>query len=98
MADTSRIVRPIVFVICIGATALGLNNVFGDNREVVSQAEKVACGDKQGCIARMTRGSRSPIGQSFSFQTDVKKQEVVDVDCRRSAYLLGEWSCGLESK
>jgi hypothetical protein len=97
VAEARRIVRPIVLFICIGATALGFNNVFSDNSDVIAQASKVACGTAESCAAHMTRGSRNPIGQSFSFQTDVKKQSTVDVKCRRSAFLLGDWSCELET-
>lgn len=93
MADTSRIVRPLVAALCIGVTALGLYNVYGDNTEVLAQAEKVACEGRDSCTGRMTRMSRTPIGQSFTFQTDVKPPTLVDVDCNRSAYLVGEWSC-----
>ena len=93
MAETSRIVRPIVAVLCIGISVLGLINVYGDNKDVLAMAEKVACAERSQCTGRMTRLSRTPIGQSFTFQVDVKPQTTVDVDCNRSAYLLGAWSC-----
>ena len=93
MAEASRIVRPLVAILCIGVTALGLINVYGDNTEVLAQAERLACEGRQQCTGRMTRMSRTPIGQSFTFQTDVKPPTLVEVDCNRSAYLFGEWSC-----
>ena len=93
MAEASRIVRPVIAVLCIGVTTLGLINVYGDNREVVAMAEKVACAERSQCTGRMTRMSRTPIGTSFTYQVDVKPQTTVDVDCNRSAYLLGEWAC-----
>jgi hypothetical protein len=93
MAEASRIVRPVIAAVCIGVTVLGLINVYGDNREVVAMAEKVACAERSQCTARMTRMSRNPIGTSFTYQVDVKPQTTVDVDCNRSAYLVGEWAC-----
>jgi hypothetical protein len=93
MAETGRIVRPLVLALCIGVTVLGLINVYGDNAQVVAMAEKTACGDRAQCTGRMTRMSRTPIGNSFTFQVDVKPPATVDVDCNRSAYLLGDWSC-----
>jgi hypothetical protein len=91
--DKARIVRPVVFGLCVAVTVLGLINVYGDNREVVDMAQQSACAERSQCTARMTRMSRNPIGTSFTFQVDVKPQTTVDVDCNRSAYLLGDWSC-----
>jgi hypothetical protein len=93
MADTARVVRPLVFGLCVAVTVLGLINVYGDNKQVVEMAQNRACAERSQCTARMTQMSRNPIGTSFTFQVDVKPQTTVDVDCKRSAYLLGEWSC-----
>jgi hypothetical protein len=93
MAEAGRIARPVILLLCIGVSTLGLINVYGDNKDVVAMAEKIACAERPQCTARMTRMSRTPIGQSFTFQVDVKPVATVDVDCNRSAYLLGAWSC-----
>jgi hypothetical protein len=93
MAESSRFTRPLVLGLCIGVTVLGLINVYGDNVEIVAMAEKVACAERSQCTARMTRMSRNPIGTSFTYQVDVKPQTTVDVECKRTAYLLGDWSC-----
>ena len=98
MSEKGRIVRPLVAVLCIGITVLGLINVYGDNAPIVAMAEKVACAERTQCTARMTKMSRTPIGTSLSFQVDVKPQTVVDVDCNRSYYLLNEWACKRDGK
>jgi hypothetical protein len=94
MADAKSIARAILPIVLFGATALGLYNVFSDNSEVRAKAEAAACG-KPGCTVRMTRMSRNPIGQSFTFQVD-DKQGTADVDCKLSLFLLGDWSCARE--
>ncbi len=93
MAEASRIVKPAVAVVLIGASVLGLINVYGDKQLVVALGEKAACADRANCMARMTQMSRTPIGTSFTFQIDAKPVTTVDVDCNKSAYLFGEWKC-----
>jgi hypothetical protein len=83
-------VRPLVFVICLAVTAAGLVNVYGDNSEVQSSAEREACGG-QNCTPRLLRMERSPFRQAFSFQTD--RDSTVDVSCKREYVLLGEYGC-----
>lgn len=91
-------VRPLISVLLIGVTITGFINVFSDNSEVIALAETAACG-KPKCTYQMTRTSRNPIMQSFTFQTvlterrNINQQTTVDVDCHRSLYLVGEYSC-----
>ena len=92
MAESKRVIRPIISALIIGATALGLYNVFSDNSDVVSLAESVACG-KENCSVQMTRQERNPFAQSFAFQTSLKNESTVEVRCVRSLYLLGEYDC-----
>ncbi len=87
-----RFVRPIISVILLGATALGLINTFSDNKDVIAMAEVTACG-KPSCSVQMTREARSPFAQSFSFQTDRAPQKVANVECRRAYVLLGAYAC-----
>lgn len=95
MADAKRLVRPAISVVLLGATALGLMNTFGDNREVVAMAEKAACG-KDGCAVQMVREARNPFAQSYSFQLDRETQKVAHVSCRRAWVLLGPYACAPE--
>lgn len=92
MAEARRIIRPIFSILVIGATALGLLNVLGDNSEVITEAHNVACGD-QTCKAQMTRLSRNPFWQEFTFATNIKAQNTVSVTCHRTYYLLGPYQC-----
>lgn len=91
-------IRPLVAVVCLGATALGLNNTYGDNSEVVRLAQKAACG-REGCSVTTTRESRSAFSQEFTFQTRLvekgtsPKDASVDVKCQRAYYLLGSYTC-----
>jgi hypothetical protein len=100
MAEGRSIARPIIAIVCIGVTVFGLINVYGDNADVVAQAESVACGAPS-CSVQMTRMSRSPITQSFTFQINPKQQassmvagsSTTDVECTREYFLLGEYQC-----
>jgi len=99
VAAAKTLARPVITVVLLGATALGLINVYGDNRDVVKQAERVACGSEQ-CSANMTRMERNPISQNFSFQTKLRKAQSsksVDVSCRRTAWLFGDYVCQVDS-
>ncbi len=93
MAEASRIVKPVVAVVLIGASVLGLINVYGDKELVVGLGEKAACAERPQCTGRMTQMSRTPIGTSLQFQVDAKPVTTVDVDCNKSFYLFGEWKC-----
>ena len=92
MADSKRIIRPLISLLIIAATALGLVNVYADNAAVIQLAEQTACGDRN-CAVTMTHQERNPFTQSFTFQTDLKTQTTAEVSCHRSLYLLGEYSC-----
>jgi hypothetical protein len=93
-----NILRPVVAILCIGVTVAGLNNVYGDNAGVLVKAETAACG-KPHCSVQMTRMSRNPIAQNFTFQVKTPAQggtargSTVDVDCQRSWWLVGDYSC-----
>ena len=95
MAERS-FVRSLSSVLLLGGTGLGLYNVYADNTELKAQAEKVACGDRP-CKASITRESRSPLSQTFTYQTELsgksRRSASVDVECKRAYILLGEYSC-----
>jgi hypothetical protein len=96
-----RILRSGFSVVLIVATILGLINVYGDNSETKLLAERTACGDDN-CATAMTRMERNPISQSFTFQTGVKQPNqgarTVEVTCRRSAWLLGDYECAIDEQ
>jgi hypothetical protein len=89
--------RVISILLLIG-TAIGLYNVYSDNADVKALAEKTACGERA-CAAKLTRESRTPLGQSFTYQTrlvragTIDRSASVDVDCQRAFYLVGEYRC-----
>src|SRR5262245_34174635 len=89
--EAGKIIRPVVFVLCIGVTVLGFINVYGNNATAKSEAEFAACG-RHNCAIKMTQNSRNPIGQSFEFQID-HSQNTATVDCSRAFLLLGDWKC-----
>ncbi len=104
MSEKTRFVRPLISVVLIGASVLGLMNVYSDNTDVVRQAEQVACDKSPDCTARLTRVDRSPISQSFSFalsyelkggKRDSTRPKDRGVKCSRAFFLLGEYSCNL---
>jgi len=89
--------RPLLTLLLIGLTALGLVNVYGDSGEVVALAQKVACHGTD-CPTRTTRIERTPFGHEYDLaasRQDGKKAESVSVtiSCKRQYVLLGDWSC-----
>jgi hypothetical protein len=87
------LLRRSVSVICLGASALVLYNLYGDNSETVRLAETVACG--KSCV-RTLRAERSAFSQSFVFQTSVQAQASQAVRCERAYWLVGPYSCAPE--
>lgn len=98
MAEGRSAIRSISSVLLLGGTALGLYNVYSDNADVKTLAEKTACGERP-CTAKITRESRSPLAQNFTYQTELTEKgkpqrgASVDVECKRAYYLLGEYAC-----
>lgn len=72
------------------ATILALYNVYGDNTELLARAERLACGTR--CV-RLLRAQRTPIEQSFTFQTSLQPARTLDVNCRRALLLVGDYAC-----
>jgi hypothetical protein len=96
------LVRVGFMVVCLAATALGLNNTYGDDTVVKALAEKTACGGAQ-CSVKILRENRSAFTQSFSYQTSLvesgksDRNATADVECQRAFYLLGDYACSLTS-
>lgn len=101
MAEKSGLARAVVMAICLGATALGLANTYGDNAEVLAKAQRAACGGAT-CSYEKLREERSPFSQSFTFQVKLTERgkergATADVECRRAYALVGEYGCKLTS-
>lgn len=98
MADSKNTLRSLLSLSLLGATALGLYNVYSDNSDVKELAQRTACADRP-CVPKILNISRSPIAQTFTIQTDLVEKgkpargASVDVNCRRAAYLFGAYSC-----
>ena len=97
-----KIFRPLFALICLGGTALGLNNTYGDNTEVKVLAERTACG-KPSCSVKTLHEGRSAFKQSFGYQTALvekghtDRSASVDVECERQYALVGEYHCAIVS-
>jgi hypothetical protein len=88
--------RPLFMALCVGVTAAGLLNVYGDNADVIGRAQTVACGSP-GCAVTMTSMTRSPLAQEFTFQTRLTAKGASPVEvaiaCRREFVLVGDYRC-----
>lgn len=101
MAERSALSRAVVVAICLGVTALGLANTYGDNADVVTLAQRAACGSGS-CSYQKLREERSPLSQAFTFQVRLtekghEKNATADVECRRAYVLVGDYACRLTS-
>ena len=100
--EARSLVRPVIALVCLGATALGLLNTYGDDSEVKALAEKTACGAPS-CSVKLLHESRSAFSQGFGFQTALSekgkpsKSASVDVECKRKQLLLGDYECVVTS-
>jgi hypothetical protein len=98
MSGSRGVLRSVGSVVLLVATALGLYNVYSDDSDVQALAKKVACADRP-CEAKLARQSRSPLSESFTFETELTdkarphRSASVDVECRRALYLIGEYTC-----
>jgi hypothetical protein len=101
MAERSAATRAVVMAICLGVTALGLNNVYGGEPEIIRLGERAACGSPE-CTFNMLMKDRSPISTKFTFQVKTvekgrERGATADVECKRSYMLVGEYSCAMTS-
>ena len=98
----SPLPRFLFLALCLGVTALGAINTYGDNSSVLAAAKVAACGAGAECSFQLLRQERSPFAQRFGFQVsqNVKGREKTasaDVECSREYVLLGEYHCKLTS-
>jgi hypothetical protein len=97
MAERSGLSRALVTAFFLGVTALGLANTYGDNSEIVTKAQRAACGSGA-CSYEKLREERSPLSQTFTFQVKLTERgkergATADVECRRAYVLVGEYAC-----
>jgi hypothetical protein len=81
----------VVSALLLLATVIAVYNVYGDNRELLKHAEGLACG-KAPCV-RLLRAERTPVKQSFTFQTSLKPPKTREVSCERAFLLVGSFDC-----
>ena len=84
-------IRKALSALLLIATMLAVYNVYGDNAELVKAAESLACGSAP-CV-RLLRAERTPVKQSFTFQTSLSPPETRDVSCQRELFLVGSFAC-----
>lgn len=92
MASGGGVVRIVIPLACLALTVAGLNNVYGDASEVEKLAEQTACG-AENCSVTKVEMARSPFSQKYVYQTSLKGQTTVSVECSREFVFVGEYSC-----
>ncbi len=95
--EGKTLLRVFIFVVCIGATALGYRNSNGDNTDAIATATHAACGSDD-CSASLGQQSRGSFGHEYSFQVErtvagKKSSQQVIVSCEREMVLIGDWRC-----
>jgi hypothetical protein len=91
-------IRPLISVLLVALTVLGLMNVYADNEEELRLAAEVACGPKL-CDTHLVQLQRSVLAQTFTFQTSPKdrktesESQVVTVECKRELIFAGGYVC-----
>ena len=83
-----QVLRSAFSLLLIVLSVLGLINVYSDNTEVVALGARSAC---DACDATLVQSGRSPVSQSFTFQTGPGK--LVLVECKREFYFFGGYTC-----
>lgn len=90
-------IRPLISVSLIVLTVLGLNNVYGDNADVQSRAEELACGSAANCSTNLVQLERTVLAQTFTFQVRGSQAPGVGstatVRCQREFIFAGGYSC-----
>lgn len=89
-------IRPLISVLLITLTVLGLHNVYADNAEVQKRAEEIACGGET-CSARLVQLERTVLAQTFTFDTRPSEPRASSrtsvVKCQREFVFAGGYRC-----
>lgn len=91
-----RKARYLLAVLLVVVTSwMAYDNVLSDEAPITKLAEDAAC-KVQKCTEQhgMTRMSRNPIGQSFTFAW--KNNKTVSLWCHREFYVVGTRACAVE--
>ena len=99
MSEGNSSLRSLFSIALLGATGLGLYNVYGDPSDVERRAGLAGCGGQQ-CPFNINQASRNPLFHSYmlSVQPAGRPGRSVDVECSRAYYLLGEYACVVKSE
>jgi hypothetical protein len=89
---TKKIINAIVLLLCVLIMVASVSNVLLDNTEVLALAQTAACAGKPKCDLYKSSVLRLPVWQTVTFVSSSGKQ-IVEVRCRRSAIVFGEYSC-----
>ena len=87
----SAVPRTALSALLLLATVVAVYNVYGDNAELTKTAEALACGNAP-CV-RLLRAERTPVRQSFTFQTSLSPPKTREVSCERAYLLVGSFAC-----
>jgi hypothetical protein len=85
-----NVVSLLVFLLCAAVVVATVMNVFVESDEVALLAQRAACDGKDKCDFAKTTVLRTPIGQFLEFTNG---KSTVQVTCRRSAVLAGDYGC-----
>lgn len=83
----SRAIRPLLSVVLLLLTALGLHNVYADHTPVLEKAKATAC---EQCQTSLSQLSKSPISHTYFLRTP---DRTVVVKCQRPYIFMGEYTC-----
>jgi len=75
------------------AALCAVYNVYGDNSELLTRAQTLACGASP-CV-KLLRAERTPTRQWFTFQTNFSPARTRDVRCSRALLLVGAYDCSV---
>ncbi len=84
-------IRKMLSLLLLVLSSLALYNVYSDNTAVVKRAAALACG-REPCV-RLLRSERTPLSQSFTFQTSIDPVASRDVNCEQPFVLFGGFEC-----
>lgn len=84
-------IRKLISLLFLLLAVLSLYNVYGDGSAAQKLAEAMACG-AGGCV-RLLRAERTPVGQSFTFQTSLSPPQTQSIGCSRAYLFVGDFSC-----
>lgn len=88
----------LLFLLAVGAAALGARNVFSDSKPVETLAHATACSEQGArCVARLDGAyAKTPFFHDLSLRTSPGRK--VDVRCMRAYVFLGDYACTIKAQ